>query len=142
MAWARASRDGANSSGNSTLQNLDTSRRHWLTASASAVVALLGFTAVPASTVDTLVVPPGIPSRCCCVGAIRSAPQPAHPHSKQTHPIAAPSGATVLGTLNNCANGYTPWGTYLTCEENWNGYFATGARPRADEQRYGLRPEG
>jgi secreted PhoX family phosphatase len=52
----------------------------------------------------------------------------------------SPSGTSTRGTLNNCANGYTPWGTYLTCEENWAGYFATrDAELPRHLQRYGLR---
>ncbi|MGL5004668.1 MAG: PhoX family protein, partial [Casimicrobium sp.] len=54
------------------------------------------------------------------------------------------TGRAALGTLNNCANGFTPWGTYLTCEENFNGYFGwNGTRtPNALENRYGIAQSG
>jgi secreted PhoX family phosphatase len=37
--------------------------------------------------------------------------------------VGAPTGTTSTGTINNCANGFAEWGTNLTCEENWAGYF-------------------
>lgn len=36
----------------------------------------------------------------------------------------SPTGTNTRGTLNNCGTGKTPWGTFLTGEENWAGYFA------------------
>ena len=54
-------------------------------------------------------------------------------------------GDSVLGTINNCAAGRTPWGTYLTCEENFQGVFGTNISsfvPNLTEQRYGLSREG
>ena len=57
---------------------------------------------------------------------------------------ADPDGATALGTWNNCGNGRTPWGTYLACEENFNGYFSSSdpdfALP-AGFKRYGIKAE-
>lgn len=61
------------------------------------------------------------------------------------HPLvrtsADPAGSVVLGTVNNCGNGFTPWGTYLACEENFNGYFGTlsgSDRRDASMKRYGI----
>lgn len=48
-------------------------------------------------------------------------------------PAAAAVGATVVGTLNNCSSGATPWGTYLTCEETTDNYID----PTQPEEGYG-----
>ncbi|MFD0167538.1 PhoX family protein [Streptomyces decoyicus] len=56
---------------------------------------------------------------------------------------ADPEGTRILGTLNNCGGGITPWGTVLSGEENFNQYFANGGsvtEPTAAARlkRYGI----
>ncbi len=61
---------------------------------------------------------------------------------------ADPNGTRVLGTLNNCAGGVTPWGTILTGEENIQNYFrgkvsdAAGPGLAKMHQRYGIAGRG
>ncbi|WP_199440545.1 PhoX family protein [Umezawaea beigongshangensis] len=63
--------------------------------------------------------------------------------SEHLRTSADPTGRRVLGTFGNCAGGVTPWGTILSGEENFNGYFAGGAAitdptALARARRYGL----
>ncbi|WP_082045944.1 PhoX family protein [Arthrobacter sp. L77] len=48
-----------------------------------------------------------------------------------------PAGRSILGTLGNCAGGTTPWGTILSGEENFNGYFVAAGTSDGD-RRYGI----
>jgi uncharacterized protein len=56
--------------------------------------------------------------------------------------VADTSGTKVFGTLNNCAGGMSPWGTYLMAEENFHNYFmgelAETAPEYANYKRYGV----
>ena len=66
-------------------------------------------------------------------------PAAGHDHLKTS---ADPTGTTSKGTWNNCGNGTTPWGTYLACEENFNGYFSAPGNPdiavSPEFKRYGI----
>lgn len=76
------------------------------------------------------------------VGMEITGPAAGHDLMKTT---SDPDGMLALGTFNNCGNGATPWGTYLACEENFNGYFATENQQHevsAEMKRYGLSPKG
>ncbi|WP_101048441.1 PhoX family protein [Macromonas nakdongensis] len=58
----------------------------------------------------------------------------------------SPDGTRARGTLNNCGTGKTPWGTFVSGEENWFGYFFRDAeddgRRKKDKQVQALNRYG
>lgn len=69
-------------------------------------------------------------SRMAIAGPLRGNPQLKTRYSKDA--------SHSRGTNNNCGNGYTPWGTYLTCEENWPAIFVNKGTLPADQKRLGI----
>jgi hypothetical protein len=66
----------------------------------------------------------------------------------QSHPWLGGSvdrPGSCLGMIGNCAAGQTPWGTYLTAEENTDDFFGNGGAAELDaalataHRRFGLR---
>ncbi len=71
-----------------------------------------------------------------------SGPAAGHERMRTT---ADPQGRAIIGTLGNCSGGVTPWGTYLTAEENVHYYFSgdIAAHPNAAKyRRYGVPTSG
>ncbi|GAB91934.1 putative phosphatase [Gordonia rhizosphera NBRC 16068] len=67
--------------------------------------------------------------------------------SEYVRTTADPAGMTVAGTIANCSGGITPWGTMLSGEENFNGYFSnasavTGTAAVEHLERYGFEDDG
>ena len=68
-----------------------------------------------------------------------SGPAAGHPLMRTAND---PGGTIVFGTFAGCAHGWTPWGTYLTCEENWHVYFVHSGQISAEHQRYRITAKG
>jgi secreted PhoX family phosphatase len=64
--------------------------------------------------------------------------------SKRLISKANPTGLVAKGTIANCAGGKTPWGTVLTCEENFDDYFGNLAENTSEytnHREYGIKPK-